>query len=236
MKIFPAIDLIDKKVVRLSQGDYSKKTMYSDNPLSVAKSFLKDGATHLHVVDLDGAKKGSPVNFEVIKQLKQLDMFVEVGGGIRDMQKIEAYQKIGVDRVILGTVAIKNFDFVVEAVKEFKDMIAVGVDAKDEKVATHGWQEVTGVNSFEFCKKLYDAGVKSVIYTDIATDGMLKGTNLPAFKRLSKIKGLKVTASGGISSVEEIKKLKEMGVWGAILGKALYENKLSLADAVREEE
>lgn len=236
MKIFPAIDLIDKKVVRLSQGDYSKKTMYSDNPLFVAKSFLKDGATHLHVVDLDGAKKGSPVNFEVIKQLKQLDMFVEVGGGIRDMQKIEAYQKIGVDRVILGTVAIKNFDFVVEAVKEFKDMIAVGVDAKDEKVATHGWQEVTGVNSFDFCKKLYDAGVTSVIYTDIATDGMLKGTNLPAFKRLSKIKGLKVTASGGISSVEEIKKLKEMGVWGAILGKALYENKLSLADAVREEE
>ena len=236
MKIFPAIDLIDKKVVRLSQGDYSKKTMYSDNPLSVAKSFLKDGATHLHVVDLDGAKKGSPVNFEVIKQLKQLDMFVEVGGGIRDMQKIEAYQNIGVDRVILGTVAIKNFDFVVDAVKEFKDMIAVGVDAKDEKVATHGWQEVTGVNSFDFCKKLYDAGVTSVIYTDIATDGMLKGTNLPAFKRLSKIKGLKVTASGGISSVEEIKKLKEMGVWGAILGKALYENKLSLADAVREEE
>ena len=236
MKIFPAIDLIDKKVVRLSQGDYSKKTMYSDNPLSVAKSFLKDGATHLHVVDLDGAKKGSPVNFEVIKQLKQLDMFVEVGGGIRDMQKIEAYQNIGVDRVILGTVAIKNFDFVVEAVKEFKDMIAVGVDAKDEKVATHGWQEVTGVNSFDFCKKLYDAGVTSVIYTDIATDGMLKGTNLPAFKRLSKIKGLKVTASGGISSVEEIKKLKEMGVWGAILGKALYEKKLSLADAVREEE
>lgn len=236
MKIFPAIDLIDKKVVRLSQGDYSKKTMYSDNPLSVAKSFLKDGATHLHVVDLDGAKKGSPVNFEVIKQLKQLDMFVEVGGGIRDMQKIEAYQKIGVDRVILGTVAIKNFDFVVDAVKEFKDMIAVGVDAKDEKVATHGWQEVTGVNSFDFCKKLYDAGVTSVIYTDIATDGMLKGTNLPAFKRLSKIKGLKVTASGGISSVEEIKKLKEMDVWGAILGKALYENKLSLADAVREEE
>lgn len=236
MKIFPAIDLIDKKVVRLSQGDYSKKTMYSDNPFSVAKSFLKDGATHLHVVDLDGAKKGSPVNFEVIKQLKQLDMFVEVGGGIRDMQKIEAYQNIGVDRVILGTVAIKNFDFVVEAVKEFKDMIAVGVDAKDEKVATHGWQEVTGVNSFDFCKKLYDAGVTSVIYTDIATDGMLKGTNLPAFKRLSKIKGLKVTASGGISSVEEIKKLKEMDVWGAILGKALYENKLSLADAVREEE
>ena len=236
MKIFPAIDLIDKKVVRLSQGDYSKKTMYSDNPLSVAKSFLKDGATHLHVVDLDGAKKGSPVNFEVIKQLKQLDMFVEVGGGIRDMQKIEAYQNIGVDRVILGTVAIKNFDFVVDAVKEFKDMIAVGVDAKDEKVATHGWQEVTGVNSFDFCKKLYDAGVTSVIYTDIATDGMLKGTNLPAFKRLSRIKGLKVTASGGISSVEEIKKLKEMGVWGAILGKALYENKLSLADAVREEE
>lgn len=236
MKIFPAIDLIDKKVVRLSQGDYSKKTLYSDDPLSVARSFIADGATHLHVVDLDGAKKGSPVNFEVIKLLKQFDMFVEVGGGIRDMQKIEAYQKIGVDRVILGTVAIKNFDFVVEAVKEFKDMIAVGVDAKDEKVATHGWQEVTGVNSFDFCKKLYDAGVTSVIYTDIATDGMLKGTNLPAFKRLSKIKGLKVTASGGISSVEEIKKLKEMGVWGAILGKALYENKLSLADAVREEE
>lgn len=236
MKIFPAIDLIDKKVVRLSQGDYSKKTLYSDDPLSVARSFIADGATHLHVVDLDGAKAGSPVNFEVIKNLKSLDMFVEVGGGIRDMQKIEAYRKIGVDRVILGTVAIKNFDFVVEAVKEFKDMIAVGVDAKDEKVATHGWQEVSSVNSFDFCKKLFDAGVTSVIYTDIATDGMLKGTNLPAFEKLSELKGLKVTASGGISSVEEIKKLKQMGIWGAILGKALYEKKLSLADAVREED
>lgn len=236
MKIFPAIDLIDKKVVRLSQGDYSKKTLYSDDPLSVARSFIADGATHLHVVDLDGAKAGSPVNFEVIKNLKSLDMFVEVGGGIRDMQKIEAYQKICVDRVILGTVAIKNFDFVVEAVKEFKDMIAVGVDAKNERVATHGWQEVSDTDSFEFCKKLYDAGVKSVIYTDIATDGMLKGTNLPAFKRLSKIKGLKVTASGGISSVDEIRQLKQMGIWGAILGKALYEKKLSLAEAVKEEE
>lgn len=236
MKIFPAIDLIDKKVVRLSQGDYSQKTLYSDDPLSVARSFIADGATHLHVVDLDGAKKGSPVNFEVIKQLKQFDMFVEVGGGIRDMQKIEAYQKIGVDRVILGTVAIKNFDFVVEAVKEFKDMIAVGVDAKNERVATHGWQEVSDTDSFEFCKKLYDAGVTSVIYTDIATDGMLKGTNLSAFKRLSEIKGLKVTASGGISSVDEIRQLKQMGIWGAILGKALYEKKLSLAEAVKEEE
>lgn len=236
MKIFPAIDLIDKKVVRLSQGDYSKKTLYSDDPLSVARSFIADGATHLHVVDLDGAKAGSPVNFEVIKNLKSLDMFVEVGGGIRDMQKIEAYQKIGVDRVILGTVAIKNFDFVVEAVKEFKDMIAVGVDAKNEMVATHGWQEVSDTDSFEFCKKLYDAGVTSVIYTDIATDGMLKGTNLSAFKRLSEIKGLKVTASGGISSVDEIRQLKQMGIWGAILGKALYEKKLSLAEAVKEEE
>ena len=236
MKIFPAIDLIDKKVVRLSQGDYSKKTLYSDDPLSVARSFIADGATHLHVVDLDGAKAGSPVNFEVIKNLKSLDMFVEVGGGIRDMQKIEAYQKIGVDRVILGTVAIKNFDFVVEAVKEFKDMIAVGVDAKNERVATHGWQEVSDTDSFEFCKKLYDAGVTSDIYTDIATDGMLKGTNLSAFKRLSEIKGLKVTASGGISSVDEIRQLKQMGIWGAILGKALYEKKLSLAEAVKEEE
>ena len=236
MKIFPAIDLIDKKVVRLSQGDYSKKTLYSDDPLSVARSFIADGATHLHVVDLDGAKAGSPVNFDVIKNLKSLDMFVEVGGGIRDMQKIEAYQKIGVDRVILGTVAIKNFDFVVEAVNEFKDMIAVGVDAKNERVATHGWQEVSDTDSFEFCKKLYDAGVTSVIYTDIATDGMLKGTNLSAFKRLSKIKGLKVTASGGISSVDEIRQLKQMGIWGAILGKALYEKKLSLAEAVKEEE
>ena len=236
MKIFPAIDLIDKKVVRLSQGDYSKKTLYSDDPLSVARSFIADGATHLHVVDLDGAKAGSPVNFEVIKNLKSLDMFVEVGGGIRDMQKIEAYQKIGVDRVILGTVAIKNFDFVVEAVKEFKDMIAVGVDAKNERVATHGWQEVSDTDSFELCKKLYDAGVTSVIYTDIATDGMLKGTNLSAFKRLSEIKGLKVTASGGISSVGEISQLKQMGIWGAILGKALYEKKLSLAEAVKEEE
>ncbi|MGN0796231.1 MAG: 1-(5-phosphoribosyl)-5-[(5-phosphoribosylamino)methylideneamino]imidazole-4-carboxamide isomerase [Christensenellales bacterium] len=237
MKIFPAIDILGKKVVRLTQGDYNLKKEYSDKPESIAAEFFEKGATHLHVVDLDGAKSGNADNFDVIKELKRADKFIEVGGGIRSFNVIEKYAAAGIDRVILGTIAVRNVDFVKEAVKEFNNLIAVGVDVKDKKVAISGWREITDIDGFDFCRRLYEeCGVQSIIYTDISTDGMLKGTNVKAFAELSEIKGLKVTASGGVTTVSEIKELKETGVYGVILGKALYENKIDLSEALKEQD
>lgn len=237
MKIFPAIDILNKKVVRLTQGDYNMKKEYSDSPCEIASDFFKKGATHLHVVDLDGAKSGNADNYDVIKQLKQKETFVEVGGGIRSFDVIEKYALAGIDRVILGTIAVKNTDFVKEAVKEFGKIIAVGVDVQNSNVAISGWREITNVNGFDFCRRLYEeCGVNSIIYTDISTDGMLKGTNIKAFETLAEIKGLNVTASGGVSGIDEIKRLKEIGVYGVILGKALYENKIDLSEALKEQD
>ena len=200
----------------------------------MALEFMKSGATNLHMVDLDGAKFGSPVNFDAIREAAQIkDLFIEVGGGIRDMKRIEDYLSLGVKRVILGTAAIKNYPFVEEAVKEYGDAIAVGVDAKDGLVAINGWQETTTVNSVDFCKKLRDTGVKTVIYTDISKDGMLSGTNLEIYKELSKIEGLDIVASGGITFIDEIRTLNDMNIYGAIVGKAVYEGKLDLAETLK---
>ncbi len=233
MQIYPATDILGGKVVRLTKGDYNQVKIYADSPAEMAAKFMKDGATNLHVVDLDGAKDGAPVNFEAIKEAARIkDLFIEVGGGIRDMQRVEDYLSLGVKRVILGTAAIRNYPFVEEAVKKFGDAIAVGVDAKDGFVAVSGWQETTSVKSVEFCKKLRDTGVATVIYTDISKDGMLSGTNLEIYKELSTINGLQIVASGGITYAEEIKTLNEMGIYGAIVGKAVYEGKLSLKDAL----
>ncbi len=233
MKIFPAIDLRGGKVVRLFQGDYDKMTVYGDDPISVARGFQEKGASCLHVVDLDGAKDGVLVNDSIIREIAtQVGMFVEVGGGIRDMARVESYLNAGVSRVIIGTSAVTDPDFLEAAVKKYGDKIAVGVDAKDGYVAINGWKEVTDIESFSFCKKLYDMGVSTVIYTDIAKDGGLGGTNIEAYAKLKEIKGLSVTASGGISSVEEIKTLSSL-VDAAILGKALYDGKLDLAEAVK---
>ncbi len=233
MQIFPATDILGGKVVRLTKGDYNQVKIYADSPAEMALEFMKDGATNLHMVDLDGAKDGLPVNFDAIREAAKIDrLFIEVGGGIRNMQRIEDYLSLGVKRVILGTAAVRNYPFVEEAVKEFGSAIAVGVDAKEGLVAVSGWQETTNVNSVEFCKKLRDTGVSTVIYTDISKDGMLSGTNLEIYKELSEIKGLDIVASGGITFAHEIETLREMNIYGAIVGKAVYEGKLSLKDAL----
>ena len=233
MQIFPATDILGGKVVRLTKGDYNQVKIYADSPAEMALEFMKDGATNLHMVDLDGAKDGTPVNFDAIKEAARINgLFIEVGGGIRNMQRIEDYLSLGVKRVILGTAAIRNYPFVEEAVKEFGNAVAVGVDAKEGFVAVSGWQETTNVNSVEFCKKLRDTGVSTVIYTDISKDGMLSGTNLEIYKELSEIQGLDIVASGGITFANELKTLNEMGIYGAIVGKAVYEGKLSLKDAL----
>ena len=237
MQIFPATDILGGKVVRLTKGDYNQVKIYADSPAEMALEFMKDGATNLHMVDLDGAKDGAPVNYDAIREAAKIkDLFIEVGGGIRDMKSVEDYLSLGVKRVILGTAAIRNYPFVEEAVKEFGNAIAVGVDAKDGFVAVSGWQETTSVKSVEFCKKLRDTGVSTVIYTDISKDGMLSGTNLEVYGELSEIKGLDIVASGGITFINEIEKLRDMNIYGAIVGKAVYEGKLSLKDALRAAE
>lgn len=233
MQIFPATDILGGKVVRLTKGDYANVKIYADSPAEMAKEFIKAGATNLHMVDLDGAKDGTPVNFEAIKEAAKIkELFIEVGGGIRDMKRIEDYLSLGVKRVILGTAAVRNYPFVEEAVRKYGDAIAVGVDAKDGLVAVNGWLETTSVNSVEFCKKLRDSGVSTVIYTDISKDGMLSGTNLEIYKELSEIKGLDIVASGGITFIDEIKTLTDMGIYGAIVGKAVYEGKLDLKEVL----
>ncbi len=229
MEIFPAIDIRNGNVVRLTEGDYNRMTVYGSSPLEMAETFIKKGAKNLHMVDLDGAKDGAPVNFDVIKSVAETGkLFTEVGGGIRDEKRIEDYLSLGVNRVILGTVAVRNFKFVEESVKKYGDKIAVGVDARDGKVAVSGWLETTEIDSLDFCRKLRNAGVKTVIYTDISKDGTLSGTNLEIYEKLSEIKGLDIIASGGITFEDEIKKLADMNTYGAIVGKAVYAGKLDL--------
>ena len=233
MKIFPAIDLRNGKAVRLFQGDYDQMTVYSDDPADVAEGFKVCGAENIHLVDLDGAKDGELVNFETIKKITgRVNMFTEGGGGIRDEERIKQYLDLGVGRVILGTVAVKDPDFLEKMVARYGEKIAVGVDVKDEYVAINGWKEVTDKKGFDFCKWLRDIGVKTVIYTDISRDGSLKGTNIEAYKRLREIEGLDIVASGGISFEEEITALKDL-VSGAILGKALYSGALDLSRAIK---
>lgn len=234
MKIFPAIDLKDGHAVRLFQGDYDKITVFSDNPIDVARGFKENGAKNLHLVDLDGAKDGKLKNFETIKGIvEEVNIFVQVGGGIRDEKRILQYLELGVGRVILGTIAIKDFEFTKKMVEKYGVKIAVGVDVKDGKVAINGWKEVTDIQGMEFCQKLADIGVKTVIYTDISKDGGMQGTNLEAYEELSKIKGLDIIASGGISFEKELKILNENKTYGAILGKAIYVGAIDLAKAIR---
>ncbi len=233
MYILPAIDLRNNQVVRLSQGDYNQTKIYSSDVSATAQGFADAGATHLHIVDLDGAKEGKLLSQEAIRDITATKgLFFEIGGGIRDEERINHYLEMGIDRVILGTVAIQKPEFVAEMVQKYGTHIAVGVDAKNEMVATHGWLEDSGINSFDFCKKMQDFGVSTVIYTDIAKDGMLSGCNLPAYEKLCTLKNLDIIASGGVSSAQEITALRAMGCAGAIVGKAIYEGKLSLKEAL----
>lgn len=234
MIIFPAIDILDGRVVRLYKGGYDSVKNYGQTPVEAARLFCLNGARHIHAVDLDGAKSGNADNAQIINEvISETNAFVEVGGGIRSEESISAYLRAGAARVILGTAAVRDFDFVCRAAKKYTGKIAVGVDALNGKVAVSGWREVTDIDSFDFCRKLYENGIDNVIYTDISRDGTLSGTNMQAYERLSLIDGLKITASGGITSIDEIKKLKEAGVYAAILGKALYEGVLDLSGALR---
>ena len=233
MIIFPAIDLRDGKVVRLHQGDYDQMTVYSEDPLAVARTFKEAGATHLHVVDLDGARGGNPENYKMVERLIQSSgLEVQVGGGIRTQERIETYLNLGAKRVILGTAAVTDPNFLKEMVGLFGDAIAVGVDVKDGLAAINGWEKTTELNGVDFCRSLAEIGVKTVIYTDIAKDGGMQGTNMEAYKELSQLPGLNIIASGGISFEEEIVELKDL-VYGAILGKALYGGILDLANCIR---
>jgi phosphoribosylformimino-5-aminoimidazole carboxamide ribotide isomerase len=233
MKIYPAIDIINGKVVRLLKGNYGKVTNYVQTSEEAAKSFFCDGAKYLHVVDLDGAKQGKACNANVIGAIiSRFELKVEVGGGIRTEEQIEEYLSRGADRVILGTVAVNNFPFALQMAKKYGEKIAVGVDAAEGFVCVSGWQKRTDIPSFEFCQRLLDGGITNIIYTDISRDGTLSGTNIKAYEQLVKLKGAKIFASGGVTEVSEITTLRALGVEGVILGKALYEGKLSLKAAL----
>lgn len=233
MRLYPAIDMIDGKCVRLVQGDYSQKTTFAKDPLEVAFKWQEQGGDLIHLVDLDGARSGDMPNFEIITKIaKELTVPIEIGGGIRDMKAVEKYLENGVYRVILGTAAIKNPDFVKEAVKEYGKRIVVGIDAKDGMAAVSGWEEVSRVSALSLAKRMEQMGVSTIIYTDIATDGMLKGPNVAAMKEMTEYVSMDVVASGGVTSIEDLGKLKSVGVEGAIIGKALYTGHIDLKDAV----
>lgn len=234
MQIYPAIDLRGGQVVRLYQGDYEKMTVYGNDPARQAAAFAAQGAEYLHVVDLDGAKDGTLANFASIQSIaRQSGLYIEVGGGIRTEERIEAYLALGVGRCILGTAAVQDFAFTERMAKRYGDKIAVGVDAKNGYVAIHGWKEVSAEKGVDFCKRLADAGCAAVIYTDIACDGAMQGTNLRLYRQLvQEVPGMAFTASGGISAESELLELEQMGVAAAILGKSLYTGTLDLKRCV----
>ena len=232
MNIYPAIDLYDKKAVRLFKGDYNQMTVYSNNPLDVAKKFKELGATYIHLVDLEGAKDGTTPNIEVVKAIKkETGLFCEIGGGIRSLETIEAYINAGLDRVILGTIAVENETFLKDAIVRFGNKIAVGVDIKDGFVAVKGWVEKSKLDAFDFCQKIQNIGVKTVICTDISKDGAMMGPNVELYKKLTNYT-FDVIASGGVSSLDDLKTLASLNIHGAIVGKAYYVGAVDLKEAI----
>lgn len=232
MKLFPAIDLYEGKAVRLYKGDYTQMTVYSDDPASIATDFAASGATCIHIVDLEGAKSGTIPNFDTVCKIKATSgLFCEVGGGIRSMEVIDKYLSAGIDRVILGTAAVGNLDFVKSAVDKYGERIAVGADLKDGYVAVKGWVEKTDLSCEDFFRQMQDVGVKTVICTDISKDGAMMGTNLELYRALSQKFSVQIVASGGVSSLEDVKRLSEIGLYGAIIGKAYYTGAINLKEA-----
>lgn len=233
MNIFPAIDIFDGKAVRLFKGDYQNMTVYSDHPEEIAKDFKEQGARFMHLVDLEGAKSGQTPNEKTIEKLvKTFDGFVEVGGGIRSLEVIEKYISLGVNRVILGTAAVTDREFLVSAIEKYGDKIAVGVDIKDGFVAIKGWTEKSALEAFSFVKELENLGVKTIICTDISKDGAMQGTNHELYKKLSEQTKIQIIASGGVSSIDDVKRLSDKGVYGAIIGKAYYTKAISVKEAI----
>ena len=233
MYIYPAIDLYGGKAVRLFKGDYNQMTVYSDDPVSVAKDFAAAGASHIHLVDLEGAKIGRPANLDTIaKIVAETCLFAEVGGGIRDMATVDSYMSIGVSRVILGTAAVKDPNFLKAALAKYGEKIAVGVDLKDGYVAIKGWTETSGLKAEEFFERMQNLGVKTIICTDISRDGAMKGANRALYRELSAKFDIDLIASGGVSSMEDVTALAEMKLHGAIIGKAYYIGAVDLKQAV----
>lgn len=233
MKIFPAIDLYDKKAVRLFKGDYNQMTVYSDNPLETAKDFEKQGAEFIHIVDLEGAKFGTTPNIDVVTAIAEnTNLFVEIGGGIRSMETIDAYISAGVSRVILGTAAVENKELLKKAVEKYGDKIAVGADVKDGYIAVKGWLEKSEIKLDDFLTDMQREGIKNVICTDISKDGAMNGTNLKLYSELSEKYSLDITASGGVSTLNDVKTLAGMNLYGAIIGKAYYTGAIKLKEAI----
>lgn len=233
MKIFPAIDLYNGKCVRLFKGNYDEMTAYSDHPEEIAKKFGEDGAEHIHIVDLEGAKTGETPNLETVKKIiASTSLKAEIGGGIRSEKVIETYLNIGAERVILGTAAVSDRRFLESAVKNYGSAIAVGVDIKDGFVAIKGWTEKSQYKYEDFCKEMEELGVSTLICTDISKDGAMKGTNLDLYKNLSESFKMNIIASGGVSSLEDVKNLLKYNLYGAIIGKAYYTGAISINDAV----
>ena len=233
MLIYPAIDLFEGKAVRLFKGDYAQMTVYSDNPPEIAETFATYGASHMHIVDLEGAKDGTTPNLETILEIKRRSgLFCEVGGGIRSMETIDRYLSNGIDRVILGTAAVTEKGFVEKAVAAYGDKIAVGIDIKDGMVAIKGWTEKSDLTAFEFCEQMQNIGVKTLICTDISKDGAMKGANHELYQTLMQKFNMNIIASGGVSSMDDIKRLREQNMYGAIIGKAYYIGAIDLKEAI----
>lgn len=233
MQIYPAIDIIDGKAVRLSQGSFDDVTVFNDSPVEAAKDWVDAGATYIHIVDLDGARYGKTFVTDIIKDIKsKYDVKIETGGGVRTMKDIEDRINAGASRVIIGTAAVKNPELVKEAAEKFGDKIAVGVDAKNGMVAISGWEEISDVTAVDLCLKMKEYGVNTVIYTDISKDGMMSGPNIESTKDLIEKTGMDIIASGGVSKMEDIENVNNINAAGVIIGKALYNGALNLKDVI----
>lgn len=235
MKIFPAIDLYQKKAVRLYKGDYSQMTVYSEDPVAVAREFKKCGAEYIHLVDLEGAKDGTTPNIDVVSRIvSEVGLFAEIGGGIRSMEVLDKYFAVGVSRAILGTAAVNDEEFLRSAIEKYGDKIAVGADVKDGYIAIRGWLETSEYTLDEFFSKMQSLGVKTLICTDISKDGAMRGTNLMMYRTLSSKYSVDIVASGGVSTIDDVRELRRMNLYGAIIGRAYYIGAINLSDAIEE--
>ena len=233
MILFPAIDLFEGKAVRLFMGDYRQMTIYSDHPEEIARDFAACGATHAHLVDLEGARSGETPNLDTVLRIKAAaGLFCEIGGGIRSMEVVDRYLDAGLDRVILGTAAVENEAFLRQAVGKYGEKIAVGADVKDGFIAVKGWTEKSTLSLMDFCRKMEAIGVKTLICTDISRDGAMRGTNREMYRMLSEKLQLQITASGGVSTMEDVESLRDMNLYGAIIGKAYYTGDIDLKKAI----
>ena len=234
MIIFPAIDIKDKKCVRLTQGDFDKVNVYGEDPSIMAKKWADYGAEFIHVVNLNGSRDEVGINDETLEKIAtSVDIPIQVGGGIRDEKRVKELLDLGINRVIVGTMAIENKELLKELIEKYKaDKIVVSIDAKNGKVATHGWEKVSDIDSVDLCKELEQIGVKTIVYTDISKDGMLEGPNFDIYKELSQKTSLDIIASGGVTSIDDVKRLLDMNMYGAIIGKALYDNRIDLKEVL----